>query len=61
MKTGCLTIGFDFSNGEDAAVLAVGRVNEDQIKIVNMFVGEEALKMYDRLVIVGRYRADEKQ
>lgn len=50
-----LVIGFDFSNGKDLDILAVGRKDGETTTIINMFIGKEAREIYDRLTTVGRY------
>lgn len=43
-----LTIGIDFSNGTDVAVLSVFKDGE-YLRKVKVFVGEEAEEFYNRL------------
>lgn len=48
-----LLIGVDISNGEDLAVLTVGRKRMNQsVEIVNVFAGKEAIELYNKLVTV---------
>lgn len=42
-------IGVDFSDGEDQSVLTVTRYNVAQLTMFNMFTGEDAEWMYNRL------------
>ena len=46
-----LLIGVDISNGEDLAVLTVGRKRMNQsVEIVNAFAGKEAIELYNKLI-----------
>lgn len=46
-----LLIGVDISNGEDLAVLTVGRKRMNQsVEIVNVFAGKEAIELYNKLI-----------
>jgi len=44
-----LTIGIDISNGTDISCISVGRRTGDEVEIINVFVGEEAEWMYNKL------------
>lgn len=47
---GSLIIGVDFSHGEDAGVLIVGRKNPNQTTtVINAFQGREAYDLYLKL------------
>lgn len=47
-----LIISIDTTNGKDNTVLIVGRKTVgQQVKIVNAFQGEEALKLYSQLTV----------
>lgn len=48
--TKTLLVGFDYSHGEDSAVLIVGTKRENEaMDIINAFQGEEAVELYKRL------------
>lgn len=48
-KSDLLTISFD-SCEPDIACLMVARVKEEQVQVVNEFTGNEAKKLYEKLV-----------
>ena len=49
--TDALIIGYDFSHGKDNTVLVVGRKGPNETaEIINAFQGEEAEKLYEKLV-----------
>lgn len=49
--SGSLIIGYDFTNGNDNAVLIVGQKEpNEQIEIINAFQGTEAIEMYHKLI-----------
>lgn len=43
-------VGIDFSNGMDVGVLVVGKRRNGKTDIVNMFQGEEAVELYEKLM-----------
>lgn len=46
-----LLVGFDFVKGTDEMMCVVGRRRVDEsIEIVNVFQGQEAKELYDKLV-----------
>lgn len=45
-----LIIGISFANGDDTGVLIVGRQGSKGIDIINAFMGEEALEIYNKLI-----------
>lgn len=47
----CILVSIDFSHGEDADVLIVGRKRpNDSAEIINAFQGQEARDLYEKLV-----------
>ena len=48
--TGCLLVGYDFTNGEDKGVLIVGNKTQGtDVEIINAFQGKEAEELYLKL------------
>ena len=46
----CILVSIDFSHGNDADVLIVGRKRPNEsVEIINAFQGEEARELYSRL------------
>jgi len=46
-----IIIGVDFSNKNDIGMMTVGRIRNDQsIDIVNVFQGDEARELYEKLI-----------
>lgn len=50
--SGAYIVSWDFSRGEDAGVLIVGKKHGKKIDIVNAFQGEEAYDIYKKLSTV---------
>ena len=49
--TDTIIVGYDFTHGKDNTVLIVGRKRENEsVEIINAFQGEEAEKLYLKLV-----------
>ena len=47
----CLLVSVDFTRGEDAGVLIVGRKRmNESVEIINAFQGEEAQELYKKLI-----------
>lgn len=48
----CILVSIDFSHGEDADVLIVGRKRpSDFAEIINAFQGQEARDLYEKLTV----------
>lgn len=47
-----LLVGVDFTRGEDAGILIVGRQTAGVVNIVNAFQGQEAADIYRKLITV---------
>lgn len=47
---GSLIVSWDFTNGKDHDVFMVGRQENGRIRVLNVFLGEEARDLYDRIV-----------
>ena len=50
----CLLVSVEFTQGEDAGVLIVGRQKNGKIDIVNAFHGQEAIDIYKKLITVNK-------
>ena len=48
----CLLVSVEFTQGEDAGVLIVGRQKNGKVDIVNAFHGQEAIDIYKKLITV---------
>lgn len=49
--SGSLIIGYDFTNGNNNAVLIVGQKEPNEhIEIINAFQGTEAIEIYHKLI-----------
>lgn len=45
-----LLVGIDFTNENDVGVLVVGKRRNGKTDIVNVFQGEEAVELYEKLM-----------
>ena len=53
IKTGSVIVSWDFSKGEDIGVLLVGKKKPGKdVEIINAFQGQEAVDIYNKLMIV---------
>lgn len=43
-------VSWDFSNGKDASILLVGHQENGNVEIINAYQGDEAEKLYRKLV-----------
>lgn len=50
----CLLVSVEFTQGEDAGVLIVGRQKNGKVDIVNAFHGREAIDIYKKLITVNK-------
>lgn len=50
LKHDSVIVSWDFSNGEDASILLVGRQRQGKMDIINMYQGKEAEELYQKLV-----------
>lgn len=50
----CLLVSVEFTQGEDAGVLIVGRQKNSKVDIVNAFHGQEAIDIYKKLITVNK-------
>lgn len=50
----CLLVSVEFTQGEDASVLIVGRQKNGKVDIVNAFHGQEAIDIYKKLITVNK-------
>lgn len=50
----CLLVSVEFTQGEDAGVLIVGRQKNGKVDIVNAFHGQEAIDIYKKLITVNK-------
>lgn len=50
----CLLVSVEFTQGEDAGVLIVGRQKNGKVDIVNAFQGQEAIDIYEKLITVNK-------
>ena len=50
----CLLVSVEFTQGEDACVLIVGRQKNGKVDIVNAFQGQEAIDIYKKLITVNK-------
>lgn len=50
----CLLVSVEFTQGEDAGVLIVGRQKNGKVDIVNAFQGQEAIDIYKKLITVNK-------
>lgn len=50
----CLLVSVEFTQGEDAGVLIVGRQKNGKVDIVNAFHGHEAIDIYKKLITVNK-------
>ena len=50
LKHDSVIVSWDFSNGEDASILLVGRQRQGKMDIINMYQGKEADELYQKLV-----------
>ena len=48
----CLFVSVDFTKGEDAGVLLVGRQKNGVTEIINFFLEQEAIDIYRKLITV---------
>lgn len=47
---GALIVSWDFSNGDDSAFMLVGHKKPgEDVKVINVFQGQEALDIYKKL------------
>ena len=53
-----LIVGYDRSKGRDTACLTIARRNCDRIIILKEFIGTEAIKEYEKLVMGSSIRQD---
>lgn len=49
-KEDCLIVSFDWNFNKDIATLMVAKRDGDNIKILNSFIGDEAIDLYYKLV-----------
>jgi hypothetical protein len=50
LKSGGYAIGFDMSNNKDIPVLTVGKYVDNKMTVINVFIGDEAIDMYKKLI-----------
>lgn len=50
-STDSVIVSWDFSHGKDVGVLFAGTQVNGRVEIVNAFQGEEAYKLYRRLMV----------
>lgn len=50
----CLLVSVEFTQGENAGVLIVGRQKNGKVDIVNAFQGQEAIDIYKKLITVNK-------
>ena len=50
----CLLVSVEFTQGENAGVLIVGRQKNGKVDIVNAFHGQEAIDIYKKLITVNK-------
>lgn len=50
----CLLVSVEFTQGEDAGVLIVGRQKNGKVDVVNAFHGQEAIDIYKKLITVNK-------
>ena len=50
----CLLVSVEFTQGEDAGVLIVGRQKNGKVDIVNAFHGQEAIDIYEKLITANK-------
>lgn len=50
----CLLVSVEFTQGEDAGVLIVGRQKNGKVDIVNAFQGQEAIDIYEKLITANK-------
>ena len=55
----CLLVSVEFTQGEDAGVLIVGRQKNGKVDIVNAFHGQEAIDIYKKLITVHKKEIDQ--
>lgn len=48
----CLLVGVDFTRGEDAGILIVGRQTNGIVDVINAFQDQEAADIYRKLITV---------
>ena len=46
----CLIVSFDYNLSNDVATMIVARKDCDNVKILNSFIGDEAIDLYYKLV-----------
>lgn len=51
-SSGAVIVSWDFSHDRDKQVLLVGKQENGLVEVINIFQGEEAHEIYDRLVTV---------
>lgn len=49
-NTGSVTVSWDFSNGDDKAIMLVGEQKNGVVDVINAFQGDEAKRIYSLLV-----------
>lgn len=59
-KSETLVIGYDMTDGLDMSALAISRVENSKLTVVNIFYGEEADSMYNQLTTCGGIGNGEK-
>lgn len=50
--SGAFIVSWDFSHGDDKAILLVGSQASGKMEIVNAFQGQEAIDIYKKLSMV---------
>ena len=50
----CLLVSVEFTQGENAGVLIVGRQKNGKVDIVNAFHGQEAIDIYKKLITANK-------
>ena len=50
----CLLVSVEFTQGEDAGILIVGRQKNGKVDIVNAFQGQEAIDIYKKLIAANK-------
>ena len=50
----CLLVSVEFTQGEDAGILIVGRQKNGKVDIVNAFQGQEAIDIYEKLIAANK-------
>ena len=48
--SGCLLVGYDFTNGKDESIMLVGKIDgKGNIEVINGFQGNEAEELFAKL------------